>query len=61
MEYALGDIANVLINAIELSLNPCFNGICSRSALKQCHEALWSSLNPCFNGICSRRAKFVNA
>ena len=37
-----------------VSLNPCFNGICSLSSFnKQLKEHFYGSLNPCFNGICS--------
>ena len=57
MEYALR-AGNEVTHQLEfrLSLNPCFNGICSASEYyigrsnrrKVC-------LNPCFNGICSAR------
>ena len=36
-----------------ISLNPCFNGICSMSHQEQNVRNKMLSLNPCFNGICS--------
>ncbi len=39
-----------------VSLNPCFNGICSASNITENHRNKnIKSLNPCFNGICSAR------
>ena len=44
-----------------VSLNPCFNGICSLSSFnKQLKEHFYGSLNPCFNGICSLRCGHVS-
>ena len=39
-----------------LSLNPCFNGICSARQLLGSRQLMQVSLNPCFNGICSARS-----
>ena len=55
MEYALEAASMNLSAEDEHGLNPCFNGICSRSF----HDMMTMSryalrLNPCFNGICSR-------
>ena len=55
MEYALEDAENKVQYALGYSLNPCFNGICSRSAIKSATTQEQKGLNPCFNGICSRR------
>ena len=38
---------------IEISLNPCFNGIWSATLLMHKSFAIQVSLNPCFNGIWS--------
>ncbi len=38
----------------ESGLNPCSNGICSMSCLKQKTLQI-QCLNPCSNGICSMR------
>ena len=38
-----------------LSLNPCFNGRCTRTLAKQNKfKAYFEGLNPCFNGRCTR-------
>ena len=37
-----------------VSLNPCFNGRCTRTELKAIEEIYSVSLNPCFNGRCTR-------
>ena len=36
------------------SLNPCFNGRCTRTPRINITSALDNSLNPCFNGRCTR-------
>ena len=56
MEYALGDRKDIdNLNAEFGGLNPCCNGICSRSAVvKTVSISRQESLNPCCNGICSR-------
>ncbi len=38
---------------IELSLNPCSNGICSLTKDNLYKVSFRLSLNPCSNGICS--------
>ncbi len=44
-----------------LSLNPYFNGTCSKSRHFKSPDESWKikSLNPYFNGTCSKRAFFV--
>ncbi len=53
----LSEIKNIKEDLkMKISLNPCYNGICSLS-----HELFttiqWyiKRLNPCYNGICSLR------
>ena len=58
MEYALEGRGNRGHAEMGGRLNPCFNGICSRSLTLHLMQSVTSghSLNPCFNGICSRSA-----
>ena len=55
MEYGLGQQQMRSCVTTLICLNPCFNGIWSRTNL---YATVWktaaSSLNPCFNGIWSR-------
>ena len=44
----------VLLPLMHQCLNPCFNGIWSRTPHKFRSMATLNSLNPCFNGIWSR-------
>ena len=37
-----------------ISLNPCFNGRCTRTKAGDIVRRITSSLNPCFNGRCTR-------
>ena len=39
------------------SLNPCFNGRCTRTIIKHAERRGNESLNPCFNGRCTRTDK----
>jgi len=41
---------------IRWSLNPCFNGRCTRTKLEKGDELFVARLNPCFNGRCTRTA-----
>ena len=41
--------------AAATSLNPYFNGTCSKSALEGVQSLYTASLNPYFNGTCSKR------
>ena len=54
MEDALV-LVHPVYNYAGMSLNPCFNGRCTRTL---CHTAKKDkrhiSLNPCFNGRCTR-------
>ena len=36
------------------SLNPCFNGRCTRTKVNPIKKTLKRGLNPCFNGRCTR-------
>ena len=45
---------------IEISLNPCFNGIWSATLLMHKSFAIQVSLNPCFNGIWSATTGHLN-
>ena len=61
MEYALRDGIMLWSCWRRCSLNPCSNGICSKSSSRTPTQAKSSGLNPCSNGICSkspRRSKF---
>ena len=53
LEYAL-EVFNPATWTPVGGLNPCFNGICSRSYCGYGVIDSFNSLNPCFNGICSR-------
>ena len=55
MEYALRDRCQTSIGFKNTGLNPCSNGICSKSSLNQQTNVInLFSLNPCSNGICSK-------
>ena len=62
MEYGLGGLATMWHPArLSSSLNPCFNGIWSRTTKEvRMYEGKYEGLNPCFNGIWSRTAKTIN-
>ena len=47
------------VDLSKASLNPCFNGRCTRTSVRR--ENLTSSgcLNPCFNGRCTRTPNIV--
>ena len=55
MEDALALMPVKKNEAANVSLNPCFNGRCTRTFViyKVCTEEQ-TSLNPCFNGRCTR-------
>ena len=54
MEDALVQRHTSVIVVVTISLNPCFNGRCTRTRRKHPFSfGLWS-LNPCFNGRCTR-------
>ena len=57
MEYALGAAKGLQYTPEGSSLNPCCNGICSRSMRELSTLFGGASLNPCCNGICSRRGR----
>ena len=57
MEDALVQGAFGSANSYTLSLNPCFNGRCTRTDVFQGIGAMWVCLNPCFNGRCTRTLK----
>ena len=57
MEYALEETVMSKSKGTNKSLNPCSNGICSRSYTVINSLQRWKlCLNPCSNGICSRRS-----
>ena len=41
-------------NGVTISLNPYFNGTCSKSYIKTVRGVLQTRLNPYFNGTCSK-------
>ena len=46
-----------MVKHLSSSLNPCFNGRCTRTLVLGIIEcASVDSLNPCFNGRCTRTA-----
>ena len=58
MEYGLGQGLNIPANREGGCLNPCFNGIWSRTMSKPLsNQPMTQCLNPCFNGIWSRTDK----
>ena len=60
MEYGLGqkEARDLYIN-ISNRLNPCFNGIWSRTPTNVAISVVLSArLNPCFNGIWSRTHRY---
>ena len=60
MEHAQRVSGYNLLSKILNSLNPYFNGTCSkRNALKAALSNTEEGLNPYFNGTCSKRAFFV--
>ena len=54
MEYGLGHADGNLDGTGGHSLNPCFNGIWSRTNVLTLNAVAQICLNPCFNGIWSR-------
>ena len=42
----------------ESSLNPCFNGRCTRTFDTKRDARVFFGLNPCFNGRCTRTVAF---
>ena len=55
MENALVPVTGYVCKDAEVSLNPCFNGKCTRTdVVRAAHERGMNSLNPCFNGKCTR-------
>ena len=60
MEDALVHGVDRLCRANNRSLNPCFNGRCTRTSEGLiCFRAQRESLNPCFNGRCTRTALMI--
>jgi len=57
MEYALGEFIQKVECSCWKSLNPYYNGICSRSKYITVMKYKLESLNPYYNGICSRRTR----
>ena len=56
MEHAQrGPSSNRLMRFGRPSLNPYFNGTCSKRCRKWFNNFIVSSLNPYFNGTCSKR------
>ena len=63
MEHAQRDIANNILFKDDPSLNPYFNGTCSKRAFHKLLAANNLRLNPYFNGTCSKskfKFKFSN-
>ena len=59
MDHALGGTRNLVPGLNIYSLNPCFNGPCSRRyQLRLSTRNRNGCLNPCFNGPCSRSHPF---
>ena len=55
MEYGLGRSTKIYgLMLFAISLNPCYNGIWSRTNKILIIRRRWQSLNPCYNGIWSR-------
>ena len=60
MEHAQRARTLICMTTIAASLNPYFNGTCSKSLLvKNIVLLLKVCLNPYFNGTCSKRAFFI--
>ena len=60
MEYGLGLPSTLYIWSKSMrSLNPCFNGIWSRTVYNRWAKGSKYGLNPCFKGIWSRTAWFM--
>ena len=54
MEDALALLIELPAVTAAQSLNPCFNGRCTRTRPCFTHSILKMGLNPCFNGRCTR-------
>ena len=59
MEYGLGRLVHLPEWAFNACLNPCFNGIWSRTTFFKSKKGTNCCLNPCFNGIWSRTAQIA--
>ena len=57
MEDALVLRRNIYCDQMNESLNPCFNGRCTRTYVYDTEKDKYVSLNPCFNGRCTRTYK----
>ena len=61
MEYGLGLKKVTAMKKLSLGLNPCYNGIWSRTRNQNTYnDYLQNSLNPCYNGIWSRTKKLTD-
>ena len=56
----LSELTKVADESLRISLNPCYNGRCSRSPKPYFLPIAPNCLNPCYNGRCSRSAKFAD-
>ena len=54
MEYGLGLLKLFLEEKKSIGLNPCYNGIWSRTYIPMSLQEVIAGLNPCYNGIWSR-------
>ena len=57
MENALVPVTGYVCKDAEVSLNPCFNGKCTRTYVTLWKDREYACLNPCFNGKCTRTIK----
>ena len=59
MEDALAPAVKLSVTPVTESLNPCFNGRCTRTIVETKIGENKICLNPCFNGRCTRTIKDI--